>query len=813
MLDRASLEKSPANLCTSARRRESLVHLVAIALMTGLAAPGSAAETAQARPGDDSLYRDAEAAPAARAEDLLARMTLEEKIVQLRAIWDDKTEIFDSSLEVDPAKLKRRFPHGLGQLSRPSDATGPVSPRVVPRRDARQTVELVNAVQKYAVEETRLGIPVFFHEEGLHGYAAVGATSFPQAIALASTWDPGLVREVNSVTAREIRARGVHLVLSPVVDIARDPRWGRIEETFGEDPFLVSEIGVASVLGLQGELADGRLADGKVFATLKHMTGHGQPESGTNIGPAPFSERELRENFFPPFEAAIDRAGVQLVMASYNEIDGVPSHVNTWLLKDVLRDEWGFEGVVVADYYAIDQLVGLHHVADSLQQAAVRAFNAGVDIDLPNGDAYATLLDAVRKGQVEESQIDAAVMRVLELKFRSGMFEQPFADAGYAEQITNNAGARALARKAAERSIILLANDGMLPLKLPAGNEKPVIAVIGPNAAVARLGGYYGEPPHTVSILDGVTEKVGDRADIRFAQGVVITEDDDWWADEVVLGDPEENRRLIREAVDVARDADVILLAIGDTEQTSREGWADSHLGDRASLDLVGEQQELFDALRALDIPLTVILINGRPASTVAISEQANALIEGWYLGEQGGHAMADVLFGDVNPGGKLPVTIPRHVGQLPVYYNHKPTSKRGYLFDTTEPLYPFGWGLSYTNFELAGPSLSRSRIKAGESVDVEVRVRNTGPVAGDETVQLYIRDKVSSVTRPVKELKAFERITLGPGERRTVRFTLTPESFRMWNDRMERVVEPGEFDIMTGPNSVELETVTLSIQ
>jgi beta-glucosidase len=789
--------------------------LAALTLAAGVSALlASTATPAADKPGADSLYKDPEAAPAARAADLLSRMTLEEKIVQLRALWDDKAEIFDSSLEVDPAKLKQRYPHGLGQLSRPSDATGPASPRVVPRRDARGTVELVNAIQKYAVEETRLGIPAFFHEEGLHGYAAVDATSFPQAIALASTWDPDLVREVNSVTAREIRARGVHLVLSPVVDIARDPRWGRIEETFGEDPFLVSEIGIASVLGLQGEPADGRLPDGKVFATLKHMTGHGQPESGTNIGPAPFSERELRENFFPPFEAAIDRAGAELVMASYNEIDGVPSHVNHWLLQDVLRGEWDFDGVVVADYYAIDQLVSLHHVADDLQDAAVRAFNAGVDIDLPNGDAYATLPDAVREGRVDESKIDAAVLRVLELKFRSGLFEQPFADTDYAERITNNDEARALARKAAERSIILLKNDGMLPLKLPpAGREKPVIAVIGPNAAVARLGGYYGEPPHTVSILDGVKEKAGDRADIRFAQGVIITEDDDWWADEVELGDPAENRRLIREAVDVARDADVILLAIGDTEQTSREGWADSHLGDRASLDLVGEQQELFDALRALEIPLTVILINGRPASTVTISEQANALLEGWYLGEQGGHAMADVLFGDVNPGGKLPVTIPRHVGQLPMYYNYKPSSKRGYLFDTTEPLYPFGWGLSYTNFELGAPRLSKSRIGVDESVDVEVNVRNAGQLAGDQTVQLYVRDKVSSVTRPVKELRAFERVTLDPGERTTVRFTLTPGSFRMWNDRMERVVEPGEFDIMTGANSVELESVSLSIQ
>jgi beta-glucosidase len=281
----------------------------------------------------------------------------------------------------------------------------------------------------------------------------------------------------------------------------------------------------------------------------------------------------------------------------------------------------------------------------------------------------------------------------------------------------------------------------------------------------------------------------------------------------VVLGDPEENRRLIREAVDVARGADVILLAIGDTEQTSREGWADSHLGDRASLDLVGEQQELFDALRALEIPLAVILINGRPLSTVAISEQADAIIEGWYLGEQGGHAMADVLFGDVNPGGKLPVTIPRSVGQLPMYYNYKPSAKRGYLFETTDPLYPFGWGLSYTTFELGPLRLSRDSIEVDGSVDVEVGVRNTGTLAGDETVQLYVRDKVSSVTQPVKELKAFERVTLAPGERTTVRFTLTPETFRIWNDRMEHVVEPGEFEIMTGPNSVDLDSVTLSIQ
>ena len=798
------------------RQRCFLVSLAVLGLMVAGTFSTATNAASPQKPSEDSLYRDRAAPAAARAEDLLARMTIEEKIVQLMAVWESKTAIFDSSLEVDPAKLKARYPNGLGQFSRPSDATGPVSPRVQPRRDVRETVELVNALQKFAVEETRLGIPVFFHEEGLHGYAAVGATSFPQAIGLASSWDPSLIREVNSVTALEIRARGAHLVLSPVVDIARDPRWGRIEETFGEDPFLVGEMGVASVLGLQGESSDGRLPPGKVFATLKHMTGHGQPQSGLNVAPAPFSERELRENFFPPFQAAIDRAGIELVMASYNEIDGVPSHVNNWLLQDVLRDEWGFDGVVVADYYAIDQLVDLHHVAQDLKQAAVRAFNAGVDIDLPNGNAYPALPGAIREGLVDESRIDAAAKRVLELKFRAGLFEEPYADADYAGQITNNEEARALARKAAERSIVLLKNDGMLPLKLPENRgrrDQQVIAVIGPNAAVARLGGYYGEPPHTVSILDGIKEKVGDAAEVRFAQGVVITENDDWWADEVVPGDPEENRHLIREAVDVARGADVILLAIGDTEQTSREGWADSHLGDRASLDLVGEQQELFDALRALEIPLAVVLINGRPLSTVAISERADAIIEGWYLGEQGGHAMADVLFGDVNPGGKLPVTIPRSVGQLPMYYNYKPSAKRGYLFETTEPLFPFGWGLSYTSFELGSPRLSKDRIKTNDQVEVEVSVRNTGQLAGDETVQLYVRDKVASVTQPVQELKGFERVTLAPGEQRIVRFTLTPDTFRIWNDKMEHVVEPGEFEIMTGANSVELDSVTLSIQ
>jgi beta-glucosidase len=684
---------------------------------------------------------------------------------------------------------------------------------VIRRRDIPATIRLVNALQHYAMTGTRLGIPILLHEEGLHGYAAVGATSFPQAIALASSWDPALVRAVNAVTAREIRARGVSEALSPVVDVARDPRWGRIEETFGEDPYLVGEMGVASVEGLQGEGKTRVLGSGKVFATLKHLTGHGQPESGTNVGPAPYSERTLRENFFPPFEKVIERTGIETVMPSYNEIDGVPSHANVWLLQKVLRGEWQFDGVVVSDYYAIEDLQTLHHIAGNPEEAARLALAAGVDSDLPSGGAYATLTQQVQGGRVPEDSINMAVRRLLKLKFRAGLFENPYANAGQAAALTNNSEARALARKAAQRTIVLLKNDGMLPLQLPpAGGAKSVIAVIGPSAAVARLGGYYGEPPLKVSILDGIRARVGSRANVVYAEGVKITANDDWWADDVKLADPAANRRLIDEAVSVARNADRIVLAIGDTEQTSREGWAKSHLGDRDSLDLVGEQQALFDALHALGKPIAVVLINGRPASTVQISAAANAMLEGWYLGEQGGNAVADILFGDVNPGGKLPVTIPRSVGQLPMFYNYKPSAHRGYLFDSVEPLYPFGFGLSYTSFEIGAPRLSSDRIAANGSVTVSVPVRNTGARAGDETVQIYVHQLLSSVTRPIKELKAFERITLNPGESKTVTFVLTSEAFRMWNASMQRVVEPGAFEIMAGPNSVDLKTVLLNI-
>jgi beta-glucosidase len=753
------------------------------------------------------LYQDAAAPVEQRVDDLLGRMTLDEKIVQLTTVWTRKQEIFTANNDFDPAEAHKVFPDGIGHMARPSDLRGTGDPFETPYRDAKQTVALVNAIQKYAIKSTRLGIPVLFHEEGLHGYAARDATSFPQAIALASSWDPDLLTRVFTVAAREMRARGVQMVLAPVVDVARDPRWGRIEETYGEDPYLVGQLGIAAVRGFQGDTLP--LAPGKVFATLKHMTGHGQPEGGTNVGPASISERTLREVFFPPFAAAVHSSHALNVMASYNEIDGIPSHANYWLLHDILRGEMGFTGAVVSDYEGIEQLVTLHHVEPDFLHAAVRAMRAGVDSDLPDGAAYAKLPEALSKGLVTQEQIDTAVRRMLREKFLAGLFENPYADAKAAQAITNNADARALAVQAARETTVLLKNDGALPLN----TSIKTLAVIGPNAARVDLGGYSNVPNHTVSLLDGIKAKVASRVKIVSAEGVRITDKGDWYSDEVQLADRDANLARIKEAVEVAKGADSIVLAIGSSSAVSREGWDKaSHLGDRADIGLIAQQNELAQAMFALGKPVVVVLINGAPLSIPEVAGKANALLEAWYPGQEGGTALADILFGDANPGGKLPLTVARSIAQLPMYYNQKPTAHRGYLFGTTEPLFPFGFGLSYTTFDISAPHLSAKQVKAGDSVTVSVDVRNTGKVAGDEVVQLYLHDVVSSVTRPIKELKGFKRITLAPGESKTVQFTLDREAFALWNQEMKRVVEPGAFEIMVGPNSVDLKTTTLDI-
>ncbi|RHW17576.1 beta-glucosidase [Sphingomonas gilva] len=791
--------------------------LLAAALLGSVALVPAVLQAEQPRAQASApLYKDASKPIPARVEDLLKRMTLEEKVAQMVTIWEHKDRIQTPTGDFSPEKASAAFPHGLGQIARPYDRRGVTvsagaagATAGVANRGAEETARYINAAQRWAVEETRLGIPMIMHEEALHGYVAPGATSFPQSIALASTFDPALVERIFSVAAREMRARGANLALAPVVDVARDPRWGRIEETYGEDPHLVSEMGLAAIRGFQGTTLP--LKPDKVFVTLKHMTGHGQPENGTNIGPANISERTLRENFFPPFERAVTELPVGAVMASYNEIDGIPSHANSWLLGDVLRKEWGFDGVIVSDYFAIREMVTRHKMFTDIKDSAVRAMAAGVDIETPDGEGYVHLPELVKAGKVGMGQIDDAVRRILTMKFQAGLFENPYVDAGAAEARTNTPDAIALAREAAARAMVLLKNDkGVLPLDAAKIDR---LAVIGTHARDTPIGGYSDVPRHVVSVLEGMQTEGKGKFDVDYAEGVRLTKSRSWSADPVELVEPEVNARLADEAVATARKADVIVMVLGGNEQLSREAWADNHLGDRSSLDLVGPQNELAKRIFALGKPVVVILLNGRPLSVNYLAENAPALVEGWYLGEQTGHGVADVVFGRVNPGGKLPVSIARHVGQLPIFYNYKPSARRGYLFDTTKPLYPFGYGLSYTSFDVSAPRFAKPVIGVKESVEVSVDVTNTGARAGDEVVQLYVRDDAASVTRPVIELKKFERVTLQPGEKRTVNFTLAPRDLSLWNVQMKRVVEPGTFTISAGPDSATLKSATLTVK
>lgn len=760
-----------------------------------------------------AVYKDAAAPIPLRVADLMARMTLEEKVAQIRTAWVAKADMIDG-LAFDPAKASAAFPDGIGHVTRPSDKrgvpgiTGAAGGTAARWRTPGETVAFINALQRWAVEDTRLGVPVLLHEESLHGYMATEATMFPQAIALAGSFDLDLMRRVQSVIARETRARGVPLVLSPVVDIVRDPRWGRIEETWGEDPYLAAEMAVAAVEGLQGPGKFERLADGKVFATLKHMTGHGQPESGNNVAPAQISERELRENFFPPFREVVRRCSVGAVMPSYNEIDGVPSHANAWLLGTVLRGEWGFDGIIASDYGGVHELATLHHVARDLEDAAHQALRAGVDSELPEGMAFATLTDAVRAGRVPQALVDTACARMLAFKFRCGLFENPYGDAALAEALTGNAEARALALEAARKGVCLLTNNGALPLDRKRMGR---VAVIGPNHAIARLGGYSSVPKQTISLIEGL-RMIAPDADFVTAQGVFITTSEDRSADDVTLADRAANLELIAEAVDVARRADTIILAIGDTEQTSREGFAKNHLGDRTSIDILGEQNALVDALAALGKPLIVAAYSGRPPSWPNVIAKADAVLECWYPGQEGGQAVAEALLGNINPGAKLPVSVVRNAGQIPLFYNHKPSARRGYLFDDKTPLFPFGHGLSYTSFAISAPRTAKPRFARDEDISAQVTVTNTGNRSGDEVVQLYITRSGLSVSRPVLELKGFQRVTLRQGESRTISFTIPARQLAVWDDTLTEANPPGPLRLWAGNSSANLTPLDVEI-
>ena len=496
----------------------------------------------------------------------------------------------------------------------------------------------------------------------------------------------------------------------------------------------------------------------------------------------------IREDFLKPFEVAVKEGHVRTVMASYNEIDGIPSHSNKHLLDDILRHEWGFDGAIVSDYFGITDLQNLHHVVATKEEAAKMALEAGVEIELPFKDAYPSLMDQVHQGRVSEATIDKAVAHLLRAKFEAGLFENPYVDADYAEKLVNNAEHQQLALKAAHEAIVLLKNEkNLLPLEK---SKYKKIAVIGPNAADLHLGGYSNKPGRGASILQSIRDKVGTSAEVLYAEGCKITETlPDWDANKVVLGDAALNAKRIQDAVGVARKADIVILALGENEQTSREAWAADHLGDRDSLDLLGNQDDLVKAMISTGKPVIVFLQHGRPNSINYIAENVPAILDGWYLGQEGGAAVADVLFGDYNPGGKLPITVPRSVGQLPDYYYQKPSAKRGFLGTSIKPLFPFGWGLSYTNFKYDNLRLAPNSIGPEGSTVVSVDVTNTGKVAGAEVAQLYIHDEVSSVTRPIKELRGFRRIALDPGKTETVTFTLGPEELSFLDREMHRVV------------------------
>jgi len=613
---------------------------------------------------DAPRYKDASLPIEDRVADLLSRMTLEEKVDQLATGWENRIEVIDPTGTYTSETARQTILSTWG-------------PEV--KFTARQAAILRNGVQRYQREKTRLGIPALFMGEALHGLMEYGSTSFPETLALASTWDPALVKRVFTAAGDEAGSRGVGQVFSPVLDIARDPRWGRTEETYGEDPYLVSRMGVAAIEGLQGDVFI--IGRHHVMATAKHFAVHGQPEGGTNTAPGNYSERVIRENFLVPFQAAVQEARVGSVMASYNEIDGVPSHMNRWLLGKVLRQEWGFKGYIISDDFGIQMMAQTHHVAANTPDAARLALAAGVDYDLSDGSAYRTLVEQVKQGLVPASEVDQAVARVLAVKFRLGLFDDPYTDPDYAERITNGEEHRKIALEAARKAVVLLKNDkNLLPLDL---SKLKTIAVIGPNAADVHIGGYSRNPVYGVSVLDGIRARVGNKASVLYAEGCKITTAPQGYlgseAENVQLVDPKTQTASIQEAVETARKADVAILVVGENESTNREAWSEDHRGDRDSLDLLGAQNDLVKAVVETGTPTVVLLLNGRPLSINSLAEKVPVIFECWYLGQETGHALADVLFGDYKPTGKLSFPWPKAVGK-----------------GTADPLFAYGYGLKY---------------------------------------------------------------------------------------------------------------------
>ena len=761
-------------------------------------------------------YRDPSLPIEARVADLLTRMTRAEKIAQLGSVW--AFEIVPES-GLDKGRLAALAANGIGEITRLAGSTN-LRPVEVART--------ANAIQRFLVEETRLGIPTIIHEECLHGLIAWAAPCFQQSIGAAASFDPDVVSATAATIRRRMLLTGARHALAPVLDIGRDPRWGRIEETYGEDPYLAAELGCAYVEALQGpDFADG------VMATGKHMVGHGLAEGGLNQAPAHIGERELRDEQLFPFEAAVRRSGIASVMPAYCDVDGVPCHASAELLAGILRGEWGFDGIVASDYIGVEMIATAHHLTADLGEAARLALIAGVDSELPRTVAFGSPLEAgVESGRVAEADLDAAVARMLRMKFRLGLFDRPYVpvpDAATLDDLT--ADEDRAARTLAERSLVLVKNDGLLPLAA----DRRQVAVIGPIADSARdLLGDYSHLVHMETlremhdggnalgivgegaviqpgdeltgrrtILDALRSSLVD-AEVRYARGTGISD-----------GTDEE----IATAVEAARAADVAIVVLGE-----RSGLTDDsttgEFRDRSTLGFIGRQQELLEAVVATGTSVVLVVVSGRPLAIEWAAGHCHAVLLAWVPGDAGPDAIADVLTGVTNPGGKLPISIPRHVGQVPVTYRHHPTGghsqpKGDYVDGSVAPLWPFGFGLSYTTFRTDRLCVERSEIPTdGGELVVSVDVENTGDRAGDEVVQLYVRDDEASVARPVRELRGFRRVALEPGERRTVTFRISAEQFAYTGADRRRVVEPGTIGIAVGTSSVDLPltaTVTLT--
>lgn len=741
----------------------------------------------------DTGYRNADLPVNERVEILLSQMTLEEKVGQLRQC-NLSSEIEDGKFK--PGGLKRIFGgKGAGTLESPFIYTNDIA-------------SVYNQAQKYLVEETRLGIPGLLIAECLHGHLAVGSTIFPQSIGLGSTWNPGLIKEMGAAIALEASSVGVKQALAPVLDLAKDQRFGRVEESYGEDPYLTSRFGVAYINGMQE--VNNRKED-RVFCMAKHFAAYSVPTGGINLGPSPIGERELRSEHLPPFEAAVKEAKVNSIMPSYNELDGIPAHKNSYLLNDILRREWGFEGFVFSDYEGISMLKYFQKVASSNQEAALQSIISGVDLEAPSDECYRHLITLVEEGKLDQIVIDQAVRRILTTKFKAGLFENPFVDEKRVRSVINKMEHVDLALKIAEESIVLLKNENNI---LPFDNSKFLeIAVCGPNADRVQFGDYS----YTKRNEDGVTvveglQKYINTENLFYAEGCDITGRD---------------RSGFKAAVENAKKSDIAVVVVGGTSAIlSGIGWGGGTNDintcgegfDRASLELPGVQLELIKEIKKTGKPIVVIMLNGRAYSIPWLKENVDGIIEAWYPGEKGGDAVANILFGKVNPSGKLNVSFPRSGGHCPTNYNYKPSGHgfyhkpgsiekpgRDYVFSTPAALYPFGYGLSYTDFTLSNLKLNGKEFSTSDTLNIEVDIENTGKFPGKEVVQVYVNDLVSIVTTPVKELKGFEKVELKSGEKKTIKIDIPVLSLSLIDTKLKRVVEPGEFEIMVGNSSEQI--------